>query len=213
MTALILIPQVNLVGRFTLILDRYLDAGLNVILAVVPSEEDDPEACSMTVLKHQVAVRTAKKILICGLSGSGKTTLAKALAPKIDAVHLNNDVIRSGPHRGYGFSIKDRLDHAIKVGQWSDMITKQGHHVIIDMICPTEEMRRAIWPDFTIHMDTIEKSRFADTDRLFEAPKADFICNLKEARMYTEELAKVLKPRVKVVSFPNITVVENYISN
>ena len=35
-----------------------------------------------------------RKILIMGLPGAGKTTLAKALTPRLSAVHFNADEVR-----------------------------------------------------------------------------------------------------------------------
>jgi adenylylsulfate kinase-like enzyme len=52
-----------------------------------------------------------KKILIMGLPGAGKSTLAKALAQRLNAVHLNADEIRTEINKGLGFSLEDRIEH------------------------------------------------------------------------------------------------------
>ena len=48
-----------------------------------------------------------------GLPGSGKTTLAKALAPKLKAVHWNADAVRANINSHLGFS----EEHRKKIGE------------------------------------------------------------------------------------------------
>ena len=83
------------------------------------------------------------KILICGLPGSGKTTLAKALAPAINAVHLNADEIRREINKDLGFTPADRLEQARRMGVLADIVSRSGQHVIADFVCPTEATRAA----------------------------------------------------------------------
>ena len=112
-----------------------------------------------------------KKILIMGLPGAGKTTLANALVPRLNAVHLNGDEIRANIDKELGFSHADRLEHARRMGWLSDRIVTTGTYAIADFICPTEETRAAFGDAFVIWVDRIQRSRFDDTDAMFEPPK------------------------------------------
>ncbi len=71
-------------------------------------------------------------VLIVGLPGTGKTTFALELAGKIDAVHLNSDMIRTSlGHRG-------KYDAASKAAVYKELVEraedviKQGRNLIVD---------------------------------------------------------------------------------
>ena len=113
----------------------------------------------------------SKRILIMGLPGSGKTTLARVLAERIGAVHFNADEVRSNLNRDLGFSVEDRVEHARRMGWLCDQVTRAGHHVIADFVCPTMQTREAFGEAFTIWMARIQTGRFPDTNRLFVAPE------------------------------------------
>ena len=101
------------------------------------------------------------KVLIFGLSGSGKTSLAKELAYHFQLPHYNADTIREF-YNDWDFSEPARVRSAHRMSQF-----KFG---ILDFICPLEESRRLIDPNFSIWMDTISKCEFEDTNQLFENP-------------------------------------------
>lgn len=111
-------------------------------------------------------------IQIIGLPGSGKTELARALKERINAIHLNADEIRSTVNSDLGFSPEDRIEQARRMGEMARLIAKQGvAPVVVDFVCPTELTRAAFGkPDILIYMDTIEESRYEDTNKMFEAP-------------------------------------------
>jgi len=101
------------------------------------------------------------KILIFGLSSSGKTTLAKELAYHFQLPHYNADTIREF-YNDWDFSEPARVRSAHRMSQF-----KFG---ILDFICPLEESRRLIDPNFSIWMDTISECEFEDTNQMFEKP-------------------------------------------
>jgi len=111
------------------------------------------------------------KILVMGLPGSGKTTLAKELSKEIDAIHLNADEMRNKVWIDLTFKYTDRIVMAQRMGALSDVLINQGHNVIADFICPTEQTRQAFGSAFIVWVNRIENSRFDDTNNLFEKPK------------------------------------------
>jgi adenylylsulfate kinase len=114
--------------------------------------------------------RAAKKILIMGLPGAGKTTLATALVPRLNAVHFNADAVRANLNKDLGFSPADRVEQARRMGWLCDQVVGTGTYAIADFICPTEETRAAFGDAFTVWLDRIQVSRFADTDAMFQKP-------------------------------------------
>lgn len=111
-------------------------------------------------------------IQIIGLPGSGKTELAKSLKERINAIHLNADEVRATVSSDLGFSVEDRIEQARRMGEMARLIAKQGvAPVIVDFVCPTDLTRSAFGkPDILIWMNTVDKSRFEDTNKMFEKP-------------------------------------------
>lgn len=114
-----------------------------------------------------------RKILVCGQAGAGKTTLAKALAPRIGAVHFEADEVRKHINKDLGFSVEDRIEQARRMGWLCDQVVKGGGIAIADFICPTVETREAFvegGPAVTVWVDRIQLGRFDDTNKLFRGP-------------------------------------------
>ena len=111
-----------------------------------------------------------------GLPGSGKTTLAKELSKEINAIHLNADEMRNNVWTDLTFKYTDRIVMAQRMGALSDILVNQGYNVIADFVCPTEKTRHAFGDAFVIWVNRIEKSRFDDTNDLFENPSYFDIC-------------------------------------
>lgn len=57
-----------------------------------------------------------RKILIMGLPGAGKTTLARIVAARLNAVHFNADEVCANINKVLGFSERDRIEHAGRMG-------------------------------------------------------------------------------------------------
>lgn len=110
-------------------------------------------------------------IQIIGLPGTGKTTLATSLADRINAIHLNADYVRSTINSDLGFNLEDRVEHARRLGEMSRMLSAQGHHVVVDFICPTKETRQAFGnPDKIIWMRRTPTRNFDDTTLMWQNP-------------------------------------------
>jgi len=115
------------------------------------------------------------KILIMGLPGSGKTTLAKALSKELNAPHINADEVRT-IHNDWDFSHEGRIRQARRMSMFADNTLTQTKYVICDFICPTKETRNAFGNAFVIWMNTINNSKYDDTNKLFEQPIKVDVC-------------------------------------
>ena len=134
------------------------------------------------------------KILICGLSGSGKSTLSKALVRKLDfCFHLNADEVRE-KYNDWDFSPEGRIRQAKRMSSLADELSLMNpDYIICDFICPTNETRKLVSPDYIIYMDTIEKSIYEDTDKVFEIPEFDFKVEKKNAEYYSSKIIEDIK--------------------
>ena len=110
------------------------------------------------------------KILIMGLPGSGKTALAEKLQEKLKCVWFNGDEIRDHINKDLRFTASDRYEQARRMGRLCDIVLRADPYVIADFICPTEKTRNLFNPDFTIWLNTITKSIYPDTNRVFVNP-------------------------------------------
>ena len=127
-----------------------------------------------------------KKILIMGLPGAGKTTLAKKLKDLLDAKWLNADQIRK-KFNDWDFSSEGRIRQAKRMSDLADEQVKKGCFVIADFICPTKAAREIFNPQFIIWVDTIDKGRFDDTNKMFVNPdKYDLKVNTKDAEKWAK---------------------------
>ena len=133
------------------------------------------------------------KILIMGLPGSGKTTLASKLVPLIKAKWLNNDEVRKAAN-DWDFSEEARKRQAKRMADLAEKYSKEDHYVVADFICPTPEARKLFNPDYIIWMDTIDKGRFEDTNKMFVKPeKFDFKVTTKNAELWATQIAEKIK--------------------
>ncbi len=114
---------------------------------------------------------SGKIIQIIGLPGSGKTTLANTLAGRLGAIQLNADKVREDLSSDLGFSSEDRVEQARRLGAIARLLAAQGQTVVVDFVCPTAETRASFGEaDIVIWMDTLQESRFQDTNLIWEAP-------------------------------------------
>lgn len=110
------------------------------------------------------------KILIFGLPGSGKSTLAEPFAKLLNAVWVNADQVRD-KYNDWDFTPEGRIRQAQRMKHLSDGIVMAGRIAVADFVAPTQKARDEFGADFTVWMDTIQEGRFADTNKIFEAPE------------------------------------------
>jgi adenylylsulfate kinase len=99
------------------------------------------------------------KILVCGLPNSGKSWLASRLSKILDLPHHNADEIRRELN-DWDFTHEGRLRQARRMKE------RNG---ILDFICPLEEFRDYVKPDYIVWMDKHECT-YEDTIKMFEQP-------------------------------------------
>lgn len=145
-----------------------------------------------------------QRILIMGLPGSGKTTLATALKryleehgdisydralnefidPKVLVNWFNADDIRR-KYNDWDFSNDGRIRQSLRMFQFS--MESGGDYVICDFVAPLVEMRNNFKADWTIWVDTIRESRYADTNAAFVEPEVyDFRVTEQAAEKWAE---------------------------
>ena len=104
-----------------------------------------------------------------GLPGSGKTYLTERLVPLLKAAWYNADKLREMSN-DWDFSNEGRIRQSMRMRTFADFEKAHGRFVVCDFVCPTKETRENFDPDLLIWMDTIDKGRFEDTNKIFEPP-------------------------------------------
>ena len=102
------------------------------------------------------------RILVFGLPGSGKTTFARQLSA--GHAYFNADEVRK-MFNAWDFSAEGRTSQAQWLGCLCALV---DGHAVVDFICPFDEDRLEY--DVRVWMNTIQKGRFDDTNKMFEKP-------------------------------------------
>ena len=119
-------------------------------------------------LKKKVMKMTSKMILVFGLPGSGKTTMATKISAGLGATHINADQVRK-KFNDWDFSEDGRLRQAHRMKKLAN--AEEANFIVVDFVCPKKEFRSLMNADVVVFMDTITKSRYEDTNHMFEAPQ------------------------------------------
>lgn len=148
-----------------------------------------------------------KKILIMGLPGSGKTYFAEHLKKWIEShdtisvrrlsnyetlptnksakvVWFNADDVRR-KFNDWDFSKEGRIRQSLRMFEFAS--SAEADFVICDFVAPLPEMRNNFKADWTIWLDTIDKGRFEDTNKIFVAPESyDFRLTEQDAEKWVD---------------------------
>ncbi len=128
-----------------------------------------------------------------GLPGSGKTTLAIELK-KLAEYHnrtvswYNADMIRE-IYDDWDFSEAGRMRQAMRMRQLciSKMMEGTSDLILCDFVAPTIVAQNIIPVGRMIWMDTIKKSKYSDTNKIFEQPRRyDFRVRKKNAKLWAQ---------------------------
>ena len=136
------------------------------------------------------------KILIMGLPGSGKTTLASKLVPLLNAKWINNDEARKAAN-DWDFSEEGRIRQSKRMADLAEKYKKEGryNYSVTDYICPTPKTRKLFNAEYVVWVDTIDKGRFEDTNKMFVEPeKFDFRVTTKNAELWAYQIVDQLIP-------------------
>lgn len=128
-----------------------------------------------------------------GLSGSGKSELAKELHSLFQndersSIRINGDEVREA-HKDWDFSPEGRIRQAERIARLAKK--SEADYVIADFIAPKHIHRHIIDATITIWMDTVESSKYKDTDVLFEPPlEYNYRITEKNARKWAQIIYK-----------------------
>jgi adenylylsulfate kinase len=132
-----------------------------------------------------------KRILIMGLPGAGKTTLARALQARLNCAWINADEIRA-KYNDWDFSEPGRIRQSLRMREQADLFDSE--YVVVDFVAPLNQMRDIFAADFTIWMDTIQQSRFTDTDTMFVPPtSSEYNLRIKNFDYNIDDIIKELE--------------------
>ena len=124
-----------------------------------------------------------------GLPGAGKTTLAEAVRTQLwqegrTVTWLNADEIRK-QFNDWDFSYEGRIRQSKRMDELAGKATTD--YVIADFVAPLVEMRNNYKADWTIWVDTIRESRYADTNAAFVEPEVyDFRVTEQDADKWAD---------------------------
>jgi adenylylsulfate kinase len=135
------------------------------------------------------------RILIMGLPGAGKTTLAEELRNVMQdkgktVEWFNADLVRQA-YDDWDFSDEGRIRQSIRMKELADKMYSQ--YVICDFVCPLPVMRENFSAHYTIWVDTIDKSKYEDTNKAFVIPEK---YNIRVTEQDASKWAKVIYEQI-----------------
>jgi hypothetical protein len=139
-----------------------------------------------------------------GLPGAGKTYLAQHIVDHLQADRkrvgwLNADDVRK-KYDDWDFSETGRIRQSKRMRDLADAMIDMDY-VICDFVAPLVEMRNNFKADWTVWVDTIRESRYADTNAMFVEPEVyDFRITEQNAVKWGEFVAAhILDNRLRTV--------------
>lgn len=111
------------------------------------------------------------KILIFGLPGAGKTYLCNQIVEIMGdrIVHINADKMREEAN-DWDFSEQGRWRQYRRMLDKANEVSSRSKIALVDFVCPYKSAREQFNADLTIFMGTQVKSKYEDTNKVFEWP-------------------------------------------
>lgn len=139
-------------------------------------------------------------ILVSGKSNSGKTYFCRQFLKHLSAAYFNNDDVRKQTANN-DFSMNGRLLAAQNMRQLIDQSCAEIK--LVDMICPTKELRAIIKPDIIVFIDSDKPSKYPDTDAIYEKPVQSearylFSCQTRQSDKLVGRLVMFLRQNPQV---------------
>lgn len=140
-----------------------------------------------------------ERILVMGLPGAGKTHLALQLQKRLEAAGktvtwFNADTVRE-LHKDWDFSFEGRIRQSVRMRELAD--NSNTDYAICDFVAPLPLMRLNFEAHWTVWVDTIDESRFKDTNQIFSAPEHyDFRITEQESEKWSEFVANRILNRI-----------------
>ena len=129
-----------------------------------------------------------------GLPGAGKTYLAQHIVETLQNERkkvgwLNADDVRK-EYNDWDFSHEGRIRQSKRMAELAESKYGSMDYVICDFVAPIPEMRHNFKADWTVWVDTIEKGRYEDTNKIFTAPEVyDFRITEQHGEKWGEFIA------------------------
>jgi adenylylsulfate kinase-like enzyme len=84
-------------------------------------------------------------IHLYGYPCSGKTTIGGSLAKALGrTIILDGDYVRKHISKDLGFSKKDRIENARRIGSYTSLLNDQGFNAVVCTVAPHKKCRRLI---------------------------------------------------------------------
>lgn len=137
-------------------------------------------------------------LLVTSRSQQGKSYFCRQLLKEINAGYFNNDDLR----RQTGNSSFDMSGRILAAQNMRAAINQSFAEIkVVDMICPTPELRSIISPDVIVFIDSDKPSKYLDTDALYIRPTKDeakyfFSCWTRKVDELVLRLVSFLKENV-----------------
>lgn len=130
-----------------------------------------------------------------GLPGSGKTTLAETLKTQLESRGktvgwLNADEVRRH-YDDWDFSREGRIRQSLRMRDLAD--TSNTDYCIVDFVAPLVEMRNNFNADWTVWVDTIRESQYADTNAIFVEPE---VYNFRVTEQNAEKWSAIISDHI-----------------
>lgn len=134
-------------------------------------------------------------ILVSSKAQQGKSTFCKRLLCYLNAEYFNNDDLRAKT-KNFDFSPAGR-----QLAAQNMLLAVQNSSAqikVVDMICPTKELRKILAPDIIVFIDSNLPTKYTDTAAIYEIPTKDecralFVAKFNRHQEVVEQLIAFLQ--------------------